>query len=120
MFSFPTISAIKSNNAGDHEQGVVQGALMTAKSVAAAVGPALLKWTEKWDFRGAIGVPFVGSGMWIAAAILYFISMVMTLFLPREQTDFKFSSHIGGGGTKKGEEGEKGGVEERLLENVTV
>lgn len=39
--SFPTISSIKSNNAQEHEQGSVQGALYGARALASGAGPLL-------------------------------------------------------------------------------
>mmetsp|Transcript_11497 Transcript_11497/g.17256 ORF Transcript_11497/g.17256 Transcript_11497/m.17256 type:complete len:577 (-) Transcript_11497:230-1960(-) len=41
--SFPTISAIKANNAEEFEQGRIQGALYALSSLASAIGPCLLR-----------------------------------------------------------------------------
>ena len=45
--SFPTISAMKSNNVKEHEIGRVQGALFALSSLASALGPALLRIVYK-------------------------------------------------------------------------
>jgi len=41
--AFPTISAIKANNAEEFEQGRIQGALYALSSLASAIGPGLLR-----------------------------------------------------------------------------
>eukprot|EP00573_Skeletonema_grethae_P008269 CAMPEP_0201712838 /NCGR_PEP_ID=MMETSP0578-20130828/59846_1 /ASSEMBLY_ACC=CAM_ASM_000663 /TAXON_ID=267565 /ORGANISM="Skeletonema grethea, Strain CCMP 1804" /LENGTH=340 /DNA_ID=CAMNT_0048201901 /DNA_START=42 /DNA_END=1060 /DNA_ORIENTATION=+ len=42
--SFPTISAIKSNNVDEMEQGRIQGALYSLQSLAKALGPMMLRY----------------------------------------------------------------------------
>ena len=108
MFSFPTISAIKSNNVNDSEQGTMQGAVYAVKSLAASFGPATFTWiynlTKDGSYRGS---------MWLAGVVLYAISVVFTYFLPEE----KCNSHY------KKEEAERqrskdvnsGGMSERLI-----
>jgi len=91
MFSFPTISSIKSNNVEETEQGLVQGAVYAVKSLAAAVGPTLftLIYRATEDSRATRGT------MWYAGVVLYAISVVFTTFLPKEEADCCYSKAVG-------------------------
>ena len=80
--SFPTISAMKSNNVGECEQGRVQGALYSLSALASAVGPASLRIvyhaTRDSDLPGF---------MFLFASILYVIAVVCAYALPPELSD---------------------------------
>merc|ERR1719215_176229 len=80
--SYPTISAIKSNNVDESEQGRIQGALYSIASLAAALGPLSLRsvyWkTKDTDFPGL---------MFMFGASLYLIATFIALTLPRGRTN---------------------------------
>jgi Na+/melibiose symporter-like transporter len=82
--SFPTISAIKSNNVAESEQGRVQGALYAVQSLAMAVGPLFLRWVK----RLLAGQTASGGVMFLVAAGLYIIASGLACTLPRERTDY--------------------------------
>ena len=69
--SFPTISSIKSNNAEEHEQGSVQGALYGARALAAGMGPLLFAQIFSAFTRSDSRLPFFpGAPFVIGAALL--------------------------------------------------
>lgn len=79
--SFPTISAIKSNNVEPSEQGRIQGALYSLSAVASALGPVTLRSVYHYTKDGA----FLGPGsMFIVAAGLYLIAVYCAYLLPPE------------------------------------
>lgn len=75
--SFPTISAMKSNNAREVEQGRVQGALYSLSSLASAVGPASLRIVYHLTSTSK----YPGS-MFLFASFLYFIAVLCAYALP--------------------------------------
>jgi len=82
--SFPTISAIKSNNVGDLEQGRIQGALYSISALASAIGPIALRYV----YYKTKDTVFPGPGaMFIFAAFLYFLATLFAFALPRDKTD---------------------------------
>lgn len=84
--TFPVISAIKSNNVDKLEQGRIQGALSSLQSLSQALGPAVLnhvyKETKDWGYPGP-------GLMFLLAATLYLVAVVISTLLPAEQTDSK-------------------------------
>eukprot|EP00567_Pseudictyota_dubia_P003789 CAMPEP_0197446878 /NCGR_PEP_ID=MMETSP1175-20131217/11697_1 /TAXON_ID=1003142 /ORGANISM="Triceratium dubium, Strain CCMP147" /LENGTH=542 /DNA_ID=CAMNT_0042978047 /DNA_START=56 /DNA_END=1684 /DNA_ORIENTATION=+ len=82
--SFPTISAIKSNNVEEHEQGRIQGALYSLSSLASAVGPVSLRVVYHFTKDN----PFPGPGtMFIFGGLLYLLGSFIACALPKEQTN---------------------------------
>lgn len=80
--SFPTISAMKSNNAGKIEQGRIQGALVSLSSLASAVGPASLRIV----YHLTSNSKYPGS-MFLFASFLYFIAVLCACALPEVVTE---------------------------------
>jgi len=117
FFAFPTISAIKSNNAEEHEQGVVQGALMSAKSLAAAVGPSFFRLCNQVDLRNTLGIPYQDGAMWLAGSVLYLISTYFIARLPRDKTDFDLADSLDGTRSKE-DASDNWATEEKLLSTV--
>jgi DHA1 family tetracycline resistance protein-like MFS transporter len=111
MFSFPTISAIKSNNVSDSEQGLMQGAVYAAKSLAAAVGPALFTWiynfTKDDEWRGSF---------WLAGVGLYGISAAFTVMLPEKYCNSHYAKEEAG--RRKSKDVNTGDMSERLIRVV--
>ena len=77
MWSFPVVSSIKSNNANESEQGVIQGAVYSAKSLAAAIGP--FAFTSVYNGTKDTAYP---GGFWLVGAGLFGISLILMVFMP--------------------------------------
>ena len=82
--SFPTISAIKSNNVDELEQGRIQGALYSLSSLASAIGPMMLRYVYH---RTKDGGGFGKGTMFIFGAGLYLVAVVCAWLLPEEQAN---------------------------------
>lgn len=80
MVSFPTISAIKSNNVKESEQGRIQGALYSVKSLSGALGPVSMR---------CLSLPGWPGFMFMGAAFLYTIATICAFLLPKEKTNSK-------------------------------
>src|SRR5919198_850295 len=76
--SFPSAQGIMTHHVSEREQGELQGAIQSLRSIAFVIGPFLFSWTFKWsiDPRHAIQVP--GAGYFLAAALL-FTAMLMAM-----------------------------------------
>ena len=77
--SFPTISAIKSNNVEQSEQGRIQGALYSLSALASALGPLLMHFVYHYTKDGALLGP---GSMFVAASFLYLIAVYCAHELP--------------------------------------
>jgi DHA1 family tetracycline resistance protein-like MFS transporter len=95
MLSFPVISAIKSNNVKASEQGRIQGALYSVKSLSAALGPVTLRYVS--ENSGFLGPGF----MFIFCSFLYLIATVWAFLLPKDRSN---SSAKFGGGVVEGKD----------------
>jgi len=82
--SFPTISAIKSNNVDELEQGRIQGALYSLSSLASAVGPMMLRYVYHKTKNGS---GFGKGSMFIFGAGLYLIATVCAWMLPEDKAN---------------------------------
>ena len=79
--SFPTISAIKSNNVDKSEQGRIQGALYSLSALASALGPMTLRCVYHYTKDGQTAL--VGPGtMFLFAGVLYAIASYCAYLLP--------------------------------------
>ncbi|KAG7394614.1 Hippocampus abundant transcript 1 protein [Phytophthora boehmeriae] len=77
--SFPAISALKSNNVSEKEQGRLQGALYGARSAFDSIGPLLFATLYAAMTRESVwsqALPYV------VAAVVYFIGIGVALSLP--------------------------------------
>jgi MFS transporter, DHA1 family, tetracycline resistance protein len=83
--SFPAAQGIMTHHVSEREQGELQGAIQSLRSIAFVIGPFLFSWTFKWsiDPRHAFQVP--GAGYFLAAALL-FTAMLMATRI--KQPDF--------------------------------
>lgn len=88
--SFPTISAIKSNNVDEMEQGRIQGALYSLQSLASALGPLLLRYVynETKDGGG-----FGRGTMFIFGAGLYLVATLFAWALPEEEANSNYKKY---------------------------
>eukprot|EP00594_Rhizosolenia_setigera_P000874 CAMPEP_0178949946 /NCGR_PEP_ID=MMETSP0789-20121207/6355_1 /TAXON_ID=3005 /ORGANISM="Rhizosolenia setigera, Strain CCMP 1694" /LENGTH=479 /DNA_ID=CAMNT_0020630569 /DNA_START=52 /DNA_END=1491 /DNA_ORIENTATION=- len=79
--SFPLVSAIKSNNVKDTEQGHVQGALFALTSLSGALGPIIMQKISYLTRDSSFGY------MYIFIASLMVVSVFLVLMLPEERTN---------------------------------
>uniref|UniRef100_A0A7S2XRJ3 Major facilitator superfamily (MFS) profile domain-containing protein n=1 Tax=Attheya septentrionalis TaxID=420275 RepID=A0A7S2XRJ3_9STRA len=82
--SFPTISAIKSNNVNESEQGRIQGALYSLSALASAVGPLSLRAVYNMTKNDSYPGPGI---MFVFAAVLYFVAVLCAIALPRNEAN---------------------------------
>lgn len=79
--SFPTISAIKSNNVDELEQGRIQGALYSLTALASAIGPLMLRYIYSQTKDGG---GFGKGTMFIFGSGLYLVATLCAWLLPEE------------------------------------
>lgn len=97
--SFPTISAIKSNNVDESEQGRIQGALYSLSSLASAIGPLSLRYVYH---RTKDGDSYFGKGtMFVFGAGLYAVATVFAWMLPKDQANSSERLRYGRVGAEK-------------------
>ena len=88
--SFPTISAIKSNNVDEAEQGRVQGALYSLSSLAGAVGPMSLRYVYAATKDGRGGLLHSPGTMFVFGAFLYAVATYCAWLLPEDQANSNY------------------------------
>ena len=83
--SFPAAQGIMTHHVSEQEQGELQGAISSLRSIAFVIGPFLFSWTFAWfiDPRHSFHVP--AAGYYLAAALL-FTAMLMATGI--KQPDF--------------------------------
>jgi DHA1 family tetracycline resistance protein-like MFS transporter len=87
--SFPTISAIKSNNVDESEQGRIQGALYSLSALASGLGPVLLRIV----YSHTKSLPYPGPGsMFIFAAFLFLVATGFAFALPKDKANSRNKS----------------------------
>lgn len=80
--SFPTISAMKSNNVEEFEQGRVQGALYALSSLASAVGPILLRFA----YQHTKDTTYPGT-FFLVATFFFIVATVCAWALPKDKAN---------------------------------
>ena len=82
--SFPAAQGIMTHHVSEREQGELQGAISSLRSIAFVIGPFLFSWTFAWfiDPKRATHVP--GAGYYLAAALL-FTAMLMAMRIKQPQ-----------------------------------
>jgi len=83
--SFPAAQGIMTHHVSEQEQGELQGAISSLRSIAFVIGPFLFSWTFAWfiDPKHSFHVP--AAGYYLAAALL-FTAMLMATGI--KQPDF--------------------------------
>src|SRR5213082_2141689 len=83
--SFPAAQGIMTHHVSEREQGELQGAISSLRSIAFVIGPFLFSWTFAWfiDPKHSFHVP--AAGYYLAAALL-FTAMLMATGI--KQPDF--------------------------------
>src|SRR5205085_5334106 len=92
--SFPAAQGIMTHHLGEREQGELQGAISSLRSIAFVIGPFLFSWTFAWfiDPRHSFHVP--AAGYYFAAALL-FPAMLMATRI--KQPDFSAANSVAPG-----------------------
>lgn len=80
--TFPTISSIKANNAEEHEQGSVQGALYGARALASGTGPLAFALLFSLFTRTDSTLPFYPGAPFIFGSVVMLGAVVMAARLP--------------------------------------
>ena len=89
--SFPAAQGIMTHHVSEREQGELQGAISSLRSIAFVIGPFLFSWTFAWfiDPKHSFHVP--AAGYYLAAALL-FTAMLMATGI--KQPDFSAESAV--------------------------
>src|SRR5881394_3085165 len=82
--SFPAAQGIMTHHVSEREQGELQGAISSLRSIAFVIGPFLFSWTFGWfiDPRHSFQLP--AAGYYLAAALL-FTAMFMATRIKQPQ-----------------------------------
>src|SRR5881275_2200490 len=83
--SFPAAQGIMTHHVSEREQGELQGAISSLRSIAFVIGPFLFSWTFKWSIDPSHGINLPGAGYFLAAALLFTAAVLATRV---EQPDF--------------------------------
>jgi DHA1 family tetracycline resistance protein-like MFS transporter len=89
--SFPTISAIKANNAEESEQGRIQGALYALSSLAGAIGPGMLRAT----YQVTMNTKYPGS-FFLVATVFFTVAVFCAFALPKEKANSRTRNQYSG------------------------
>jgi DHA1 family tetracycline resistance protein-like MFS transporter len=76
--SFPAAQGIMTHHVSEREQGELQGAISSLRSIAFVIGPFLFSWTFKWSIDPNHGINVPGAGYFLAAALLFAAAVMAT------------------------------------------
>src|SRR5881628_963669 len=76
--SFPAAQGIMTHHVSEREQGELQGAISSLRSIAFVIGPFLFSWTFKWSIDPSHGINLPGAGYFLAAALLFTAAVMAT------------------------------------------
>eukprot|EP00191_Tetraselmis_sp_GSL018_P019196 CAMPEP_0177591420 /NCGR_PEP_ID=MMETSP0419_2-20121207/7988_1 /TAXON_ID=582737 /ORGANISM="Tetraselmis sp., Strain GSL018" /LENGTH=576 /DNA_ID=CAMNT_0019082161 /DNA_START=84 /DNA_END=1813 /DNA_ORIENTATION=+ len=110
LMSLPTLSAIKSNNSAEHEQGAVQGALFGAKSLAQGTGPLIFAPMFAAFTRSDSPLPYMPGAPLLVGAALLLAASLLACSLPVEATERSAAAAAKGPSSPRSED-----LETRLL-----
>lgn len=82
--TFPTISSIKANNAEEHEQGTVQGALAGARALASGIGPLIFAALFAAFTKTESPLPYFPGAPFVLGSILMAVTAIVTAQLPAD------------------------------------
>lgn len=82
--SFPAAQGIMTHHVSEREQGELQGAISSLRSIAFVIGPFLFSWTFAWFIDPKHSFHLPGAGYFLAAALL-FIAMLMATRIKQPQ-----------------------------------
>jgi DHA1 family tetracycline resistance protein-like MFS transporter len=76
--SFPAAQGIMTHHVSEREQGELQGAISSLRSIAFVIGPFLFSWTFKWSIDPSRTIKVPGAGYFLAAALLFTAAFMAT------------------------------------------
>jgi DHA1 family tetracycline resistance protein-like MFS transporter len=82
--SFPAAQGIMTHHVSEREQGELQGAISSLRSIAFVIGPFLFSWTFAWFIDPKHSFYLPGAGYYLAAALL-FTAMLMATRIEQPQ-----------------------------------
>eukprot|EP00884_Botryococcus_braunii_P008499 jgi/Botrbrau1/17650/Bobra.0166s0078.1 len=84
---FPAISSIKANNVQDYEQGLIQGALYAAKSLAQGIGPITFAALFSLFSRSDSPLPYFPGAPFLFGAGLSLVAVLVASTIDSESAD---------------------------------
>src|SRR5215813_14237748 len=66
------------HHVSEREQGELQGAISSLRSISFVIGPFLFSWTFKWSIDPSHGINLPGAGYFLAAALLFTAAVMAT------------------------------------------
>jgi len=76
--SFPAAQGIMTQHVSEREQGELQGAISSLRSIAFVIGPFLFSWTFAWFINPKHSFHLPGAGYYLAAALLFTAMLMAT------------------------------------------
>src|SRR5881628_3559380 len=69
--SFPAAQGIMTHHVSEREQGELQGAISSLRSIAFVIGPFLFSWTFAWFIDPKHSIQLPAAGYYLAAGLLF-------------------------------------------------
>jgi DHA1 family tetracycline resistance protein-like MFS transporter len=82
--SFPAAQGIMTHHVSEREQGELQGAISSLRSIAFVIGPFLFSWTFAWFINPKHSFHLPAAGYYLAASLL-FTAMLMATRIEQPQ-----------------------------------
>jgi MFS transporter, DHA1 family, tetracycline resistance protein len=76
--SMPAAQSIMTRRVSEQEQGELQGAIQSVRSITFIIGPVLFLQTFRWFIDPKHGTPLPGAPFFLAAALLFITAMMST------------------------------------------
>ena len=76
--SMPAAQSIMTRRVSEQEQGELQGAIQSVRSITFIIGPVLFLQTFRWFIDPKHGTPIPGAPFFLAAALLFATAMMST------------------------------------------
>jgi DHA1 family tetracycline resistance protein-like MFS transporter len=76
--SFPAAQGIMTHHVSEREQGELQGAISSLRSIAFVIGPFLFSWTFAWFINPKHSFHLPAAGYYLAAALLFTAMLMAT------------------------------------------
>src|ERR1700730_17671057 len=76
--SFPAAQGLMTHRVSEREQGELQGAIQSLRSIAFIIGPFLFSWTFAWFINPKHSFHLRGAGYYLASALLFTAMLMAT------------------------------------------
>jgi DHA1 family tetracycline resistance protein-like MFS transporter len=76
--SFPAAQGIMTHHVSERDQGELQGAISSLRSIAFVIGPFLFSWTFAWFINPKHSFHLPAAGYYLAAALLFTAMLMAT------------------------------------------